>query len=101
MLDAYLNQQATFTPAQRQEDGSVCTDNRGAVLYQEAQQIPCRRQRKEQEIITAEGQTIKVSWIYYCAREILVNDLLDGRRVQDAQDWVGLDGAVLGYKAVV
>ena len=101
MLDSYLNQEVEYTQAARNPDGTVQMSNRGEVVYLAPVVIPCRKQRREREILTADAQIIKTDYVFYTEQQVQTDDLLDGRRVQNVSEWVDLGGDIVGYKAVV
>jgi len=101
LIEAYLNQTATWTPAQRDADGHALTDSRSAVLYDAPQTITCRREDKAQQVLSEQRQVLTVERTYYTYADVRVDDLLDGRRVLMASVYVGFSGVIEGYKAVV
>ncbi len=94
MLEGYLNQLAEYEPC-------TGTDARGQPVYGDVIFLPCRRQAKVQNVLTATGQTIKTQYIYYLTTEVHEGDKLEGRVIMGVSVWPGLSGAVLGYKAVM
>ena len=101
MLGDYLSQNATFSPAMRKEDGSPQMDKYGQILYGAGVSIHCRRQPQKKEIMTPDRQIIQITDTYYVTTDVRIDDLLDGRRIQNVVAWVEIDGEIMGYKAAV
>ena len=99
MLSTYLNQSAVYKAALRDEEG-MAMDEYGQAQYEEEVIRPCRRQPKAQEVLTANGQAIKTTMVYYLEAEVFEGDLLDGLRVEQVGAWVTLGGTPMGWKAV-
>jgi hypothetical protein len=94
MLGSYLNQSAES----KRKNG---TDDRGQPIYADAEIVSCRRQKKAQNVLTKDGQTIKVQYVYYLTTMVSEGDMLDDKIVMGVSEWNGLNGAVIGYKAVM
>ena len=99
MLGAYLTQTAAYQAALRDVDGLVM-DKWGQAQYAAAVARPCRRQQKAREFLTANGQAIKTTTVYYLEDEVFEGDLLDGKRVAEVSLWANLGGGAIGWKAV-
>lgn len=52
-------------------------------------------------MLTSTGQSIRTQHVYYLLNKISEGDMLDGKIVMGVSEWVGLDGAPIGYKAVM
>ena len=94
VVSTYLNQTAEYAP-------QIGTDDRGAPLYGEAQQVACRRRCKARRTITSEGETLSEVTEYLLTQRVNTGDTLDGRQVLTVDDWAGFYGNIIGYKAVV
>ena len=94
MLSAYLNQTA-------EHGKKTGTDDRGQPVYGVVEAIPCRKQAKIQNVVTATGQTTQTQHIYYTRRTVFEGDILDGKVIMAVSVWYSLTGEVMGYKAVV
>lgn len=94
MLGVYLNQTA-------QHQAKTGADGRGQPIYADALSISCRKQAKIQNVVTATGQSVQTQHTYYTLQEVAEGDMLDGRVVMAVSVWAGLNGEVMGYKAVV
>lgn len=94
MLTSYLNQTAEYRPC-------IGTDDRGQPIYGSPVILPCRRQKKAQNALTATGQSVRTQHVYYLAREITEGDMLDGLVVMGISLMTGLDGETVGCKAVM
>lgn len=94
MLEDYLNQTCTL----RYKTG---TDARGHPVYGEPLSVPCRLQEKYQLIQTANGETVPVNHICYMTEKVSVGDSINGLTVHAVDNWVDLDGDIIGYKAVM
>lgn len=94
MLGCYLNQTTQYQPC-------TGTDARGQPIFGEVISLPCRKQSKAQDVLTATGQTVRTQHVYYLLNKISEGDMLDGLIVMGVSEWVGLDGTPIGYKAVM
>lgn len=94
MLSDYLNQTAEYRP-------HTGTDDRGQPTYGGPVSVPCRKQAKLQNVLTATGQLAAAQHVYYLDREVNEGDMLDGLTVMAVLIWSGLDGETIGYKAVM
>lgn len=94
MLNSYLNQTAVY-------HCKTGTDDRGQPIYGEPINIPCRHQPKIQNILTKDGQTVQTQHVYYLDAGVHEGDILNGKIVMAVSVWHGLNGEVMGYKAVV
>lgn len=94
MLSAYLNQTA-------EHGKKTGTGDRGQPIYADAVTIPCRKQAKIQNVVTATGQTVQAQHIYYTRRTVFEGDILNGKVIMAVSVWYSLTGEVMGYKAVV
>lgn len=94
MLSSYLNQTAEHKPC-------TGTDDRGQPTYGVNVPVRCRRQSKAQNVLTATGQTVKTQHVYYTNSVVREGDMLDGKIVMGISQWTGLNGEIIGYRAVV
>lgn len=94
MLNSYLNQTAVY-------HCKTGTDDRGQPIYGDQIAITCRYQPKLQNVVTATGQTVQTQHIYYTTQAVNEGDMLNGKIVMAVSTWYGLNGEVMGYKAVV
>lgn len=94
MLIKYLSSTAQHEPL-------TGFNNRGEPSHGPPVPIPCRRQVKNQEIITPDKQSIKAEYVYYVKDPVVPGDKLDGHVVQMVEEWTMLGGRVMGFKAVV
>lgn len=94
MLSTYLNQTAEYKPC-------TGTDGRGESIFGTPVTISCRKQAKTQNVLTATGQVLQSQHVYLLKQAVAVGDMLDGSVVMAVNDWHGLFGEVIGYKAVV
>jgi hypothetical protein len=101
VLSDYLNQWAVFTPALRGSDGGAMTDDRGNILYGAEADIPVRRERAMNELLRNDSQVLRITDIYYTQTTVRAGDMLNGRRVRRAKEWVELSGEAVGYMAAV
>ena len=100
-MNDYLNQKAVFMPALRDNEGGATMDCRGNILYGAEADIPVRRENAMKDILTRDKQVLRITDTFYADTELRAGDMLDGKRVLYAEDWVGLDGEIIGYMAVV
>ena len=94
MLNSYLGRAVGY----RAKTG---TDDRGQPTYGDQIAIACRYQPKLQTVVTATGQTIQTQHIYYTTQAVNEGDRLNGKVIMAVSVWYGLNGEVMGYKAVV
>lgn len=94
MLEDYLNQTCTL----RRADGS---DARGQPIYGEPLSVPCRLQKKYKLVQKTDGETVPAEHVCYLVDKVSVRDTINGCIVHAVDSWVGLDGDIIGYKAVM
>lgn len=94
MLSNYLNQGAALRHA-------FGTDDRGQTVFGLPQAVKCRKERRGRIAATAQGATRLQETVYYLTSPVFEGDMLDGMIVKSVDDWVGLRGEAVGYKAVV
>lgn len=94
MLESYLNQTCTL----RHKNG---TDPRGQPVYGNPLKTPCRLVEKYQLIQTAKSETVPVNHICYMTEKVSVGDSINGLTVHAVNNWVDLEGEIIGYKAVM
>lgn len=94
MLESYLNQSCTIN----HNNG---TDPRGQPVYSKPVEVPCRLVEKYQLIQTANGETVPVNHICYLTEKIAVGDTVNGLTVHAVDNWIDLNGDIIGYKAVM
>lgn len=94
MLSSYLNQGAVLRRA-------AGTDDRGQPVHGPVQAIRCRRQKRTRLVMAAQGATRVKEIVYYTVKPVAEGDMLDDAIVTGVDSWVGLNGEVLGFKAVV
>jgi len=94
MLGDYLNQTVVY-------HGKTGTDDRGQPIYAEPITLPCRHQPKIQNVVTKDGKIVQTQHIYYTTQAVNENDMLNGKVVMAVSVWHGLNGEIIGYKAVV
>lgn len=94
MLTDYLNQTCTL----RHKNG---TDMRSQPVYSNPLKVPCRLVEKYQFIQTAKGETVPVNHICYMTEKVSVGDSINGLTVHAVNNWVDLEGEIIGYKAVM
>jgi hypothetical protein len=77
------------------------TDGRGMPLYDDEQSISCRKSLTIQTVKNKDGEAVQSKAVYYTIDNVNVDDLIDGTVILSVAEWKGLDGKVIGYKAVV
>lgn len=94
MLRDYLNQTCTLCRAKG-------TDVRGQSVYGEPLSVPCRLQKKYKLVRKTDGETVPAEHVCYLVNKVSVGDTINGCIVHTVDSWVGLDGDIIGYKAVM
>lgn len=94
MLSVYLNQTCEL----RRCTGS---DMRGQPVYSAPITVPCRRQERTQNTISANEQTVNHQTIYYLSEHLSAGDTLDGHIVSAVYPMTAFDGSFSGCKAVI
>ena len=94
MLEEYLNQSAEI----QRKTG---TNQRGQPIFSESETVQCRIQKKHTLVQKSASETISAEHICYLVNEIAVGDKIDGLTVLAVDNWVDLDGEIIGYKVVM
>lgn len=94
MLFSYLNQRAIFAKC-------IEIDNRGTPTYEEAKDMPCRKESYNKVIKTSTGEEKASTTRYFVADVVMPGDLIDDLVVLESVPWIGLNGKTLGYKVIV
>lgn len=93
MLDDYLNQTAEWRPFEQANE------------YNEPQygapvEIICRKVHKTQYVRSEKLEQLLSTMTCYTRSPVNEKDLLDGKTVLTVEDWVELEGTILGYKVM-
>lgn len=92
LLEAYLNQDVTWTPAQRKTDGTPKTDGSGKILYDSPQIIRVNAVDGFKLIRDKTGQEVVSSGYARVIRPVLLDDKINDRVVIGVVPKKGLTG---------
>lgn len=92
LLEAYLNQDVTWTPAQRNSNGTPKTDGSGKILYDTPQTIRANAVDGFKLIRDKTGQEVVSSGYAKVIKPVLIDDKINDRIVMSSAPMKGFSG---------
>lgn len=102
-LTKFLKQKCYYESAQRDETGKTVLSPYGDILYNEPEELKCRRERLVTDIQTGSGAVLKTTSRYFFdARvEVRADDRIDGHVVLSSEEYTNQFGNCEGYECYV
>lgn len=102
-MTKFLKQTCRFQQAKHVEDNNVALNKFGEIIYGPVIILKCRRERVIQDTQTSNGAVLSSYTRYYTDEKqvIQIGDKLDGKPVNQLEEYINQAGVTEGYLSYV